>query len=455
MKQTGGDFFAAWGGIASLQLSLSAVWTGRAHARRRTGSAQRMDVRRPGAARGTGDRERARSPRIGRGHRRSGIQTRALSSNPAELRHRHPVTPYAGRELFGVVRATYVGGRRVFHDSLTRDPFAIMTTPRSDFTDLPNLAGERFGTAVIAANDEFFAPKEGLIKAGPPEWREGLYTERGKWMDGWETRRRRTPGLRLGDRSTRPSRDRSRRRHRYELLSRATIPSARASTRATSRECRRRSRSRRSDVEWWPLLAPVDLIGNAPNEFAVDAANARGDARSPQHLSRRRCGASSRPRRRSCRMSGTLIRRARSISRRRNAAGSSSRAATCTTGIDRTSFSRDDRRTWATAGRRSAAAVPATTGRSFDWLGAARYRRVELDTDHYKGNAPGACMLEFCDVGADAIRWHSTRETRTGRRSLPRLRFSRMHATCSTSTLRKRRTFVSASIPTAESRVSE
>src|SRR3954462_2425590 len=69
-----------------------------------------------------------------------------------------------------------------------------MTTHRSGFTDLPNLASERFGTAVIAANDEFFAPKEGPIKSSAPEWREGLYTERGKWMDGWETRRRRTPG---------------------------------------------------------------------------------------------------------------------------------------------------------------------------------------------------------------------------------------------------------------------
>ncbi|MGI9091581.1 MAG: allantoicase, partial [Gemmatimonadaceae bacterium] len=61
------------------------------------------------------------------------------------------------------------------------------------FTDLPDLAAERFGATVIAANDEFFAPKEGLIKASAPEWREGAYTERGKWMDGWETRRRRVP----------------------------------------------------------------------------------------------------------------------------------------------------------------------------------------------------------------------------------------------------------------------
>src|ERR671932_1085711 len=72
-----------------------------------------------------------------------------------------------------------------------------------DFTDLVDLAAERLGGAVVAANDEFFAPKENLLRAAPPEWREGVYTERGKWMDGWETRRRRTPGhdwciIRLG-----------------------------------------------------------------------------------------------------------------------------------------------------------------------------------------------------------------------------------------------------------------
>ncbi|HEU4455903.1 MAG TPA: allantoicase [Longimicrobium sp.] len=63
-----------------------------------------------------------------------------------------------------------------------------------DFEELPDLASERFGGAVLAANDEFFAPKEALLKPTPAEWREGEYTERGKWMDGWETRRRRSPG---------------------------------------------------------------------------------------------------------------------------------------------------------------------------------------------------------------------------------------------------------------------
>ncbi|MBI3402389.1 MAG: allantoicase [Acidobacteria bacterium] len=66
-----------------------------------------------------------------------------------------------------------------------------MTTP---FLDLVDLASERLGGAAVAANDEFFAAKENLIKAAAPVWREGEYTDRGKWMDGWETRRRRDLG---------------------------------------------------------------------------------------------------------------------------------------------------------------------------------------------------------------------------------------------------------------------
>lgn len=72
-----------------------------------------------------------------------------------------------------------------------------------EFADLVDLASERLGGAVLYANDEFFAPKENLLKPAPPVFIEGKYTERGKWMDGWETRRRRTPGhdfclIRLG-----------------------------------------------------------------------------------------------------------------------------------------------------------------------------------------------------------------------------------------------------------------
>ena len=73
------------------------------------------------------------------------------------------------------------------------------------FTDLLDLASERLGGSVIDTNDDFFAEKENLIKPHAPVWKEHEYTDRGKWMDGWESRRKRVPGhdyaiLRLGAR---------------------------------------------------------------------------------------------------------------------------------------------------------------------------------------------------------------------------------------------------------------
>lgn len=64
----------------------------------------------------------------------------------------------------------------------------------NEFTQLADLAAERLGGRVLEANDDFFAPKENLLKESKPLFLDGKYTARGKWMDGWETRRRRTPG---------------------------------------------------------------------------------------------------------------------------------------------------------------------------------------------------------------------------------------------------------------------
>jgi allantoicase len=57
-----------------------------------------------------------------------------------------------------------------------------------------NLADARLGATVLSATDEFFGARERLLKPADPEWREGVYDEHGKWMDGWETRRRRDAG---------------------------------------------------------------------------------------------------------------------------------------------------------------------------------------------------------------------------------------------------------------------
>jgi allantoicase len=77
------------------------------------------------------------------------------------------------------------------------------TTQPPAFLDLPDLAAEAVGGAALLCNDEFFAEKENLLRGHAAEWKDHLYTDRGKWMDGWETRRRREPGydwcvLRLG-----------------------------------------------------------------------------------------------------------------------------------------------------------------------------------------------------------------------------------------------------------------
>jgi allantoicase len=62
------------------------------------------------------------------------------------------------------------------------------------FASLADLASARVGGRAVAANDDFFAPRSNLVKPEPPVFVPGRFTSRGKWMDGWESRRRRTPG---------------------------------------------------------------------------------------------------------------------------------------------------------------------------------------------------------------------------------------------------------------------
>jgi allantoicase len=64
----------------------------------------------------------------------------------------------------------------------------------TDAWQLLDLAAERLGGMALAASDEFFAPKERLLDPAAAVFVPGRYTDRGKWMDGWETRRRRGPG---------------------------------------------------------------------------------------------------------------------------------------------------------------------------------------------------------------------------------------------------------------------
>ena len=62
------------------------------------------------------------------------------------------------------------------------------------FTQNTDLAAERLGGKVLYATDDFFAEKENLLKPGRGVFIADKYTDRGKWMDGWESRRKRTAG---------------------------------------------------------------------------------------------------------------------------------------------------------------------------------------------------------------------------------------------------------------------
>lgn len=81
-----------------------------------------------------------------------------------------------------------------------------MTTQSSGaaaFAGLVDLAAEALGGKALFTNDDFFAEKENLLKTGRAIFLEHEFTDRGKWMDGWESRRKRGPGhdwciIRLG-----------------------------------------------------------------------------------------------------------------------------------------------------------------------------------------------------------------------------------------------------------------
>lgn len=68
------------------------------------------------------------------------------------------------------------------------------SVPVARFSGLPDLASAAMGGRAIWASDSFFASVDNLVLTHEPVWDADAYTDRGKWMDGWEPRRRRHPG---------------------------------------------------------------------------------------------------------------------------------------------------------------------------------------------------------------------------------------------------------------------
>ncbi len=134
--------------------------------------------------------------------------------------------------------------------------------------ELVDLAAERHGGVALLANDEFFAEKENLLRAHAAVWKEHEYTDRGKWMDGWETRRRRVPGydwciVRLGL----PGRIRGivvdTAFFRGNFPAECSIQAARIADSSDLDACLD------GRTEWTEILARAALRGDAQNDFEI------------------------------------------------------------------------------------------------------------------------------------------------------------------------------------------
>jgi allantoicase len=145
----------------------------------------------------------------------------------------------------------------------TLDPNAPELTRR-----YVNLADSRLGAIAVVASDEFFAPKERMLNPEPPIFIPARYDDHGKWMDGWETRRRREQG------------------HEWcvvKLARPGIIQAVDLDTRhftgnyppaASIDACCLDNGDPNADTEWVPVVPPTTLRGDRHHYLDVDSARA-------------------------------------------------------------------------------------------------------------------------------------------------------------------------------------
>jgi allantoinase len=110
-----GDFARAWGGIASLELAMAATWTALEPLGATLATLATRLAAAPAALAGLEGRKGAIVP--GRDADLVAFDPDArFTVDPTALHQRHPLTPYGGMTLRGLVRATWLRGRRVFAD---------------------------------------------------------------------------------------------------------------------------------------------------------------------------------------------------------------------------------------------------------------------------------------------------------------------------------------------------
>jgi len=268
---------------------------------------------------------------------------------------------------------------------------------------LIDLAAARVGGRTLLASDEFFAPKDNLLLPGRGVFIEGKYTDRGKWMDGWETRRRRGPdGAKGGD-------------HDWCII-RLGIPGAiRAVTVDTNHfkgnhpaACALdaaalpgvvTARRLRAMDEWTELLARSPLTAHAENEFPIKGetrcTHVRLNIFPDGGVARLRVWGEARPDWRRITAAHRPIDLV-AVEHGGLPLATSDQFFSEPLNLIMPGRSRDMGDGWETRRRR---------GPGHDWVvlrlgGRGVIERVELDTTHFKGNFPESASLDGCDAPA-------------------------------------------------------
>lgn len=132
---------------------------------------------------------------------------------------------------------------------------------------LINLASPKLGSLGVKANDEFFAPLKRMLLDNEPIFIPDKYDDHGKWMDGWETKRRRVPGndwclIKLGSPGIIKEIDVNTKFFTGNYPPQASIEGIYSESEPDI-----------DDKKWLTILEKVDLDGDKINKFGVKKKN--------------------------------------------------------------------------------------------------------------------------------------------------------------------------------------
>ncbi len=265
-----------------------------------------------------------------------------------------------------------------------------MSDPETDFSHLTDLASPRFGGRTLDCSDDFFASMENLLKPEAPVFLPDKYTDRGKWMDGWESRRKRQPGhdwclIRLGVAGV----------VRGVVIDTAHFVGNYPESASLEG---RLAEGDDSDAEWIELLPRSALRGDSKNVFSVDSPYAVAQLRlnifPDGGVARLRAYGEVVPDWDALASEGGLVDLASAALGARVLHASDMHFGSRHNLImpDRAIDMRDG---WETRRRR---------GPGHDWCvvrlaAEGVVRKIEIDTAHFKGNFPDSCSLDVCLAG--------------------------------------------------------